>query len=92
MSIAEDIMRSLRPVYPGAIASSIVRLLNLQGARADQHQANGAYGVHQVRVRLPGDPTIYRVIVAPADAPLQVGQLPIDQHFIEPINGSADHG
>ena len=59
--------------------------------RADQHQQNGGWGIHQLRVRLPGDDTVYRVLVAPADAPIFVGRgphvdgCPIDQHFVEPI-------
>jgi hypothetical protein len=69
-------------IYPGFIASLITRFLPVT---ADQHQANGAYGVHQVRCRLPNDPTTYRIIIAPADAPIFIGKVPVDQHFIEPI-------
>lgn len=73
-------------IYPGFVAAEIVRALRRETcARVDQHQGNGAWCVHQLRVRLPDDPTVYRVIVAPADAPLAIGSQPIDEHFREPI-------
>lgn len=80
--------------YTGLIASSIKRLINgwqhpahteFAGAIADQRQMNGAYGVHQMRVRLPDDPTVYRVLVLPAEAPVSIGGVPADQHFSEPM-------
>lgn len=49
------------------------------------HQANGTYGIHQSTLRLEGDPTIYRMIVAPADAPICVNGQPIDNHFLETL-------
>lgn len=49
------------------------------------HQANGAFGIHQAALRLEGDPTTYRLIVAPVDAPITVNGLPIDSHFLEPL-------
>lgn len=78
----------LRPVFSGAIASSIKDLINgVAGATAsvDQHQSNGLYALHQLRVKLEGDDTVYRVIVAPANAPIHVGTLPVDKHFMEPV-------
>jgi len=77
----------LKVVYPGFIASLIGRAIpTLADVTVDQHQANGCWGVHQVRARLAGDSTTYRVIIAPADAPIFVGKTPVDKHFLEPIN------
>lgn len=87
-------------VYSRLVAACLVHAFNLvfhreSGAIADQHQSNGTWGIHQFRVRRVGDPTIYRVIVAPEDAPIFVGSAPnglaIDKHFIEPLlEGVAD--
>jgi hypothetical protein len=51
----------------------------------DNQQQNGAHGIHQARVRLSGDPTTYRLILAPADAPIKINGHPIGEHFAEPI-------
>lgn len=51
----------------------------------DNHQGNGVYGVHQARVRLAGDPTIYRLVIAPHDAPISINSMPIGDHFAEPL-------
>lgn len=51
----------------------------------DQHQSTGAFGVHQARVRLAGDETVYRMILAPADAPVMVNGVPADSYFLEPL-------
>ena len=77
--------------YSGLLALGIEKLLGLVGGTADQHQQNGMYGAHQLRVRLPNDPTVYRVIVAPADTPIAIGEVAADQHFAEPI-GAAGTG
>jgi hypothetical protein len=87
-------------VFPGLAASCLINAFNsafrsATGARADQHQANYTWGIHQFRVRIKDDPTIYRVIVAPEDAPLFVGSategLSIDKHFLESmLDGAAD--
>ena len=78
--------------FTGLIAASIARLVNgdaahdgFEGAVADEHQQNGAWGVHQLRVMLPDDPTIYRVLIAPKDAPIKIGNGTADQHFSHPI-------
>jgi hypothetical protein len=78
--------------YAGLFTSAIQRLVNglgapeaFAGASADEHQQNGAYGVHQLCMRLPGDPTLYRVLIAPADAPISIGGVPADQHFSYPL-------
>lgn len=83
----------IKKVYPGYIASLIRRALNhtaplphADDARADLMQANGLYGVHQLRVRLAGDDTVYRIIVAPANAPIAIGGVPADQHFSLPLH------
>jgi hypothetical protein len=77
----------MKVVYPGFIASLISRALPMQAeAAVDQHQANGCYGVHQLRAKLAGDPTTYRIIIAPADAPIFVGKTPADSHFLESID------
>lgn len=72
----------LNYVYPGYVASLIAKALGFQ---ADQHQQNGLYGLHQLRVRLPDDATVYRVIVAPANAPITVNGVAIDEHFHQSI-------
>jgi hypothetical protein len=81
-----------RTVYSLLVTSAIWRLLkgsplpvDAIGIEADQLQSNGLYCVHQMRVRLPGDPQRYRVIIAPADAPITIGGVPADQHFSEPL-------
>lgn len=51
----------------------------------DNHQGNGAHGVHQARVRLAGDPTVYRLIIAPADAPISIGGREIATYFAQPL-------
>jgi hypothetical protein len=80
----------VKVVYPGFIASLISRALPMQAeAAVDQHQANGMWGVHQLRVRLQGDPTTYRVLICPDNAPIHVGRdstTPIDKHFLERID------
>lgn len=51
----------------------------------DNHQQNGAHGVHQATVRLGNDPTTYRLILAPADAPITINGRPIGEHFTLPL-------
>lgn len=51
----------------------------------DGRQGNGLHGIHQARVTLQGDPTTYRLIIAPADAPLEIGGRPIGEHFALPL-------
>lgn len=48
-------------------------------------QQNGAYGVHQATVCLSGDPNTYRLILAPADAPITINGRPIGEHFAKPL-------
>lgn len=72
-------------IYPGLIVAAARKLFPGLGIEVDQHQASGCWGVHQVRVRLPDDDTVYRLIVAPADAPISIGDAPVDDHFSERI-------
>lgn len=55
--------------------------------RIDQPQSNSLYGVHQARLRLAGDDTVYRLIIAPADAPISIGGCAADDHFAKPLAG-----
>jgi hypothetical protein len=78
--------------FAGMIAGSIKRLINggvaqdgFEGAIADEHQQNALWGIHQLLVRLPDDPTLYRVLIAPADAPIKIASGTADQHFAYPI-------
>jgi hypothetical protein len=54
----------------------------------DQLQENHIYGIHQARIKIEGDDNIYRLILAPLDAPLRVGPCEIDQHFLNPMKGA----
>lgn len=74
-----------QPHYSGLLANAIRRALI---EFVDQRQANATYGVHQLRVRLPDDPTVYRVLIAPSDAPIMIGGVGVDAHFAEPIEES----
>lgn len=51
----------------------------------DNTQQNGLYGVYQSRVRLEGDPNTYRLILAPADAPIEMNGRPIGEAFGLPL-------
>jgi hypothetical protein len=76
----------LPSVYCGAIARFIRQTFNnARAGTVDQHQSSALYCVHQLRVRLPGDPVQYRVLIAPEDAPVAIGGVPVDEHFAEPI-------
>lgn len=80
-------------VYPGEIIAAI-----RQWARRDQeaggderaimvdgHQSNALHCVHQARATIKGDPTTYRIIVAPADAPIELYGRPIGEAFAQPL-------
>lgn len=49
------------------------------------HQQNAMYGVHQALLTLEGDPNNYRLILAPADAPILIGDRLIGDHFAKPL-------
>jgi len=76
--------------FPGYIIARIAELARKEPASADRitvagHQSNGLYGVHQARVTMAGDPTTYRLIIAPADAPITINGQPIGDHFALPL-------
>lgn len=79
--------------YTGMILATLRSALKRENAVAaevdrvviDNHQQNGGYGVHQARVRLGNDPTTYRLILAPADAPIEINGRPIGDHFAMPL-------
>jgi hypothetical protein len=90
---AAAVPRKVMMIYPGYIVSQIKRTLGLAVAASDimidQHQSNGLFGIHQARARIKGDPTVYRIIVAPADAPIFCGKVHADQHFTERLDDEA---
>lgn len=49
----------------------------------DAHQS--LRDVHQARVRFVGDETEYRLILAPADAPVEIDGTPADDFFHYPL-------
>lgn len=81
----------MTPTYAGFLTGQIRRaLLENQpavqgGLVVDQFQSNGLYACHQLRVTLPDGMGTYRVLVAPADAPLKVGDVAAEEHFMEPL-------
>jgi hypothetical protein len=54
----------------------------------DRQRKDGSRGVNQARVRLAGDPTVYRLILAPADAPVQINGVPADDYFSSPLESA----
>jgi hypothetical protein len=94
MNIAAAIrtITALPKAYSGLVAFQIRRCLlegklspDIQSLQVDQMQSNGSFAVHQLRVTLPDGMGTYRVIVAPADAPIFIGKCPADEHFNEPL-------
>lgn len=73
-------------VFSGLVAHTLAKFIRDHGGvTADQEQSNGMWAVHQFRVVLPGDTTAYRIIVAPANAPVFIGEVSADLHFAEPL-------
>lgn len=77
-------------IFPGFILSRLADWArrdsdDSERITIDNHQANGAHGVHQARARLSGDPTVYRIIVAPADAPITIGGRAVADYFPQPL-------
>lgn len=81
-------------IYPGYIMARIARWADehsrkVKGDNSDHlivilnHQENALHGIHQSTVLMSEDRAIYRLIVAPADAPIFIGdaKLPIDHVF-----------
>lgn len=92
LASAMQTVASLPRVYTGLVATQIRRSLlegnlipDANGLQVDQHQQNGAWAVHQLRVTLPDGMGTYRVIVAPADAPVFIGKVHADHHFNEAL-------
>lgn len=78
--------------FTGFILSRIRNAMNAlattaadNGITIDNHQQNGAHGIHQARVRLAGDPTVYRLILAPSDAPIEFGGRDAATYFARPL-------
>lgn len=82
--------------YTGLLARSLRHAFGKTfggtGAVLDQPQSNALYGVHQMRARLNNDPNTYRIIIAPVDAPISIGGVAVDQHFLEPITEAVKAG
>lgn len=73
-------------IYPGYIIDTIRKAITRNVPMAiSNHQANGCYGIHQCKVKVKDDPTVYRLIVAPADAPITINGRPIGDHFAQPL-------
>jgi hypothetical protein len=97
MGVVSLFERMSRPLpiaqhFTGMILSTLRRGINrtidgepAYGLTIGDMQGNGSHGVYQASVRLEGDPTLYRLILAPADAPIQINGHPIDQHFARPL-------
>jgi hypothetical protein len=80
-------------IFPGFILSRLTEWARKDECQTDRimidnHQANGTHGVHQARARLSGDPTVYRIIVAPADAPISIAGRDAADYFAQPLGDS----
>jgi hypothetical protein len=81
------------PHFAGLIITQIRNAVKAAAAHTDgadvitvdQLQQNAVWGVQMGRVRLAGDPRTYRLILAPAEAPVMIGNVPADQYFNEPL-------
>lgn len=65
--------------------NAVTKAAGGDGVTIDRMQQNGTYGVQQARVTLTGDPLTYRLIIAPADAPITINGRPIGRHFAKPL-------
>jgi divalent metal cation (Fe/Co/Zn/Cd) transporter len=77
-------------IFPGFILSRLAEWARLDAEASDRiaidnHQANGVHGVHQARVRLAGDSTVYRLIIAPPDAPIAIDGRDAATYFAAPL-------
>lgn len=82
-------------VFPGFILAQIASWARQDASGSDKitvdgHQGNGVYGVHQARVRIANDPTVYRILIAPADAPIFINddKRPVAEAFALPLGDS----
>lgn len=76
--------------FAGHIMARICAAMRDEGREGDgiavsNLQQNSLYGVQQARVMLEGDPVAYRLILAPADAPIEIDGRPIGDHFSKSI-------
>lgn len=83
-------------IYPGYIMARLSRWAkeHLQRTEGEaganhltigDHQCNGIHCIHQSSVRLQNDETVYRMIIAPANAPLEYRGRPLDEAFAKPL-------
>lgn len=72
-------------VFTGLVSHTLRKALSGTDLTVDQPQSNGMWAVHQFRLQRPGDPMAYRVIIAPANAPVFIGEVSADLHFAEPL-------
>jgi hypothetical protein len=75
----------IRQHFTGLILSSLRRFTRGSEVTIDNTQTNGLWGVYQARIRLAGDENTYRLILAPENAPLEIGGQPIGDHFHFPL-------
>lgn len=83
-------------VFPGFILAQLAQFardastMGVDRITIDNHQTNGAYCVHQARARIAGDPTVYRIIIAPANAPIFINddKRPVAEAFALPLGDS----
>jgi len=78
--------------FTGFIMSRIRNAMNALATTApdnaitiDNHQQNAAHGIHQARVRLAGDPIVYRMVLAPSDAPIEFSGRDAATYFARPL-------
>ena len=65
--------------------NALAKTADGDGIHIDNLQQNAMHGIHQARVRLAGDPTTYRMILAPADAPIEFGGREEATYFARPL-------
>jgi len=79
----------IRQHFAGLVLATMKRACAQHGVAISNRQGNGAHGVYQARVNMDGDPSDYRLILAPADAPITLYGRPIDDAFAAPLLGEA---
>lgn len=88
-----ELFRSLatpiKPHYTGLILHHIKRAVAAheigEEITLDNSQRNGMHGIYQCCVRLQGDDTVYRLLLMPANAPVEAYGRPIGDAFAEPL-------
>lgn len=71
----------VRQYHTGHIMALLRRAMRDSAVVVSPGPQNGLYGVHQALVRLDDDPIDYRLLLAPANAPIFIIGQPIDHHF-----------